>query len=47
MIRTLSQVLADSDLAPPPARAFFYNEIRLRAYLRLQYDNGREHDDGI
>lgn len=36
MIRTLSQVLADSDMAPPHARAFFYDEMRLRAYLRLR-----------
>jgi len=29
------------------ARANQANPSELRAYLRLQYDNGREHDDGI
>jgi hypothetical protein len=35
MIRMLSQVLAESQAVPPPARAFFYDEERLRAHVRV------------
>jgi hypothetical protein len=33
-VRTLAQVVAESDAAPPDARCFFYDEARLRASIR-------------